>query len=181
MKTLEQIQLLVQNKSILLVGNNETINKSDNSELIDSYDIVVRMNHGIPEPNIGSKTDIWLCSFNNVMRQKKQLPLFNPKYIVRLNADGNIADEIKENLYIWSKENHLKFKEELGSLPSTGCMAIHFFLEYTEPKSVTLIGYDNFETKTYYNSKPIAHLYHDVNKEVEYTNKLIEEGKITKL
>jgi len=181
MKTIHDVQCLVDNKNILLVGNNDTINKTDNSKIIDSYDIVVRMNHGVPEPNLGSKTDIWLCSYNNVNRQPLDYQKVTPKIVIRLNADGNINDIIRENLYIWDKKEHLKFKEHIDCLPSTGVMAIEFFLNFTKPKSLTLIGYDNFKTKTFYNLRVIADKYHDINKEAEYTNNLINEGKIIKI
>ena len=178
MITIDPIKDLVQDKRILLVGNNDTIKDVNLEEIIKDYDVIVKMNHAT---ELAGRTDIWLCSFNNEARQIKQYPIFNPRCVIRLNADGSINDAIKGNLYIWDKIYHTEFKSNLGALPSTGIMAIHFFLEFTYPKSLTLIGFDNFESKTYYNTKKIAHNWHDIDREAEYTNKLINEGRIIKL
>ena len=98
MITIDPIKDLVQDKSILLVGNNDTIKDVNLEEITKEYDIIVKMNHAT---ELAGRTDIWLCSFNNEARQIRQYPMFNPKYVIRLNEDGNINDAIKENLYIW--------------------------------------------------------------------------------
>lgn len=178
-----KIQEFVENKNIILVGNNDNINKTDNSKIIDSYDIVVRMNHAMPEKNIGYKTDIWLMSFNNLMKQIKEYMIFKPKYTIRLNyfnEDANIHPAIKSNnLYIWPVEEHKKIEEIIGNRTvSTGCMGIYFFANYCKPKSISIIGYDFFKTKSFYNSINMSSQWHTADNERMFAEKYINNNII---
>ncbi len=178
MVSLSEIKSFVHGRSLLLVGNSERIMRQDNSKVIDSYEIVVRMNYAVPQKRIGYKTDIWLCSYNNPAFQVVQLAKFNPKYIIRLNENQHIAPDIKDRLYIWPLSDHDQFQTSLGALPSTGVMAIHFFLNFCEPALLTIIGFDCFEEKTFYNPKKIAHEYHSLDKEKEYITRMESDQKI---
>jgi len=169
---LKEIQEFVKGRGILLVGNSESLILKDNSKFIDSYDVVVRMNHAVPQANIGFKTDIWLCSFINKDMQMVQFPKFNCKYNIKLNDDGNLNENLKNHFYIWPDKERDKIREDIGfHTPSTGVMAIYFFLNYCQC-FVDAIGYDGFRTGTFYNGNVNnASRFHDVKKERDFLEK----------
>ena len=179
MITLNEIQNYVKGKRVLLVGNSDELIKTDNSKLIDSYDVVVRMNHATPQDNIGRKTDIWLCSFVTQEIQLKKISVFNARYNIRLNDDGNLHPALHNVFYIYPDKERDKIRKLLDSkYPSTGAMALYFFLNVCDC-AVDIIGYDGFKTGTFYNTnKTMASKWHNVKREQEYISELLQKGSI---
>lgn len=72
--SIKELKEYCRYKSIILVGNGKEVTDCSNGDLIDSYDLVVRMNHGYVrqgyEKNMGIKTDIWALAYN---RQNEQI------------------------------------------------------------------------------------------------------------
>ena len=182
MITLMDIKNYVKGKRIILVGNSDLLIKTDNSGIIDSYDVVVRMNHAVPQKNIGNKTDIWLCSFVTKELQLKRISQFNADINIRLNDDGNLDEALNDVFYIWPNKDRNKLRKIVESeYPSTGIMAVYFFINYCNC-DITTIGYDNFATGTFYNSnKKMAKTWHNIAKEKEYMNDMIEQRYITSI
>ena len=178
MVTKQNIINFIGNKNVLLVGNSESIILKDNSKFIDSFDIVVRMNHATPCQNLGFKTDIWLCAFNNKTQQPIEYNMFKPKYVMRLNYDK--PDKLHPNInwYVWGEEEYNSFKERFGFLSSTGINAIEWFTtELKQP--INIIGFDGFKTGTFYNKdKKLQKKYHNPQKEQEFIQQKIDEGKV---
>lgn len=177
----QEIIDFVNNKKIILVGNSDNIVKKNYGYLIDSFDLICRFNHSTNHPNLGNRTDIWVCAFNNIPMQEKRYNEFvqKPKYVLRLNDDGNINPFLHDKgLYVWHKSEKIKFDERLGCLPSSGLNCIEFLITKTNA-NVTLIGFDGFQTKTYYNSQKIAHKYHNVEKEKNYINTCVIQNKVS--
>ena len=74
--SLGDLQSYCKGKSIILVGNSKEIIKKELGAKIDSYDIVVRMNHGHPihkyAKNMGRKYNIWAHGFLSFKKQIKE-------------------------------------------------------------------------------------------------------------
>jgi len=150
---LTEIQNYLKDKQICLLGNARSILNTPKD--IDKYEIVCRMNRGIPntkEKYIGNRTDILCTSTNNNLFEMLS---FKPKYIIWMTKDQNL---IKNNSYI--KENairnppedwqELKDKYPENFLPSTGCIVINFLLKHIEFKSLTIFGFDFMKSGTWY-------------------------------
>jgi hypothetical protein len=165
----------------MLVGNSSRllINRR-NGEKIDGYDIVVRMNHGIPTPEtipfVGNKVDIWVCSFNSKPKQVEEYKKLSPKQTIRLNNDM-VDPSIRGDFYIWPEKDYNEFKSSLGFLPTTGCLSAYFFREKIKPLSLSLIGFDFFQSNVFYSTKDfkkIAYAYHSPDQEKAWMENYIK-------
>jgi len=173
----------LQKKNVLLVGNSSSLLNKNQGGLIDSYDIVVRFNHGYPRnefiKDTGSKTDIWICQFNNMNNQLDRYNKFNAKFNIRYNpcdVHENIKDKLKIcNVDFDKTKNH----------PTTGYLTIYFFLNNIKvQKSLTIIGFDSFDNKfNYYEADRTDEKRclknHDLGTEKENIQRLISENKIS--
>lgn len=172
-----EIQEFMKNKNICLLGNARSILK--NKKDIDKYDIICRMNRGTPqekEKYIGKRTDILFIStkFHNNLRHK-----FNAKYVIWMTKSQGLATEwIKKNAFQNPPEDWEELKSQFlpEKLPSTGILTIQFLLKYITFKSLTIYGFDFFETGTHYH-----HLkefpWHDEKIEKKLILKWINERK----
>lgn len=63
-KFLDELREHCRDKRVIIVGNSVSLMNGEYGELIDSYDVVVRIGKGIPLKryfkNIGSRTDVWM-------------------------------------------------------------------------------------------------------------------------
>ena len=176
---------LVKNKNVLLVGNGSSVLKHDYSKDIDSYEFVIRFNYGIREhrkyPNSGKKADAW---FYTIWNPKKCIGVWKslkhkPKHCIRHAGE---PVNIGEHQYHIPTEFRNKLNASLnypkGKLASTGLCAIHYLVEYCDTKSITLIGFDSFNTSNYYSHANTGRIRHLADVERAYINKLFKENKI---
>ena len=199
MMNLEKIQAITSNKDICLLGHAKTI--MNNKKDIDSYDIVCRLNRAFPptffksngiercksSPYIGNRTDIlFIGSEQNVSRCE-------PKVIIGyhgltsglwINSDKVIKRLPHFYCFSWADWADLRTKlcmtGEIGS--STGLMAINFLVKYCSFKSLTLFGFNFFETEAWYGtSHPSPTYSHKFNKEKEIVLDLIKNDKRIRL
>jgi glycosyl transferase family 2/glycosyl transferase family 29 (putative sialyltransferase) len=198
-KKKRELEHFLKNKKIILVGNSSELLKEEMGGYIDSFDIVVRMNHGIPSKNnstliknIGKKTDIWICAFNNkdVQLSDYNSILEKPKYIFRFNDDTIIHDKLKPLFTSVFLDNFIDFRKSLGidrkNHPSTGVVAIYCFLEYFRQEQITIIGYDSFKLNNFYEKNPlqkngIAQKWHESDKEKKWIEIYRQEGRIEQI
>lgn len=183
---LHDIQALCAGKSVAIVGNSARLLDQTHGPRIDASDVVVRMNHGYPRahtrPATGSRTDIWACSFNNKPLQARELPLFDPVYVLSLPADKrHIHDALRPRLHLDAPEHVRELRETLGgNWPSTGALAVHFFLDTVNVcGSITLFGYDHFQTPNFFQTRKRAnHDRHSPQAERRYVEDLTCRGKV---
>lgn len=178
---------LVKDKQILLVGNGNSLTQKDNSKLIDSYEFVTRFNLAISKDHryIGKKIDGW---FYTMVSEGKCKRIYNsakvkPKHCIRHHSSP--LDIGEENYFIDTEIYRKKFNEMLnmkeGQHASSGLCCVHYLLEYCKPKSVSLIGFDSFSSKNFYEgSHRLSSIKtrHQPVVEKEYLRKLSEEKKI---
>ena len=177
-----EIASFVKNKNIILVGNSKKLLECKNGKTIDSYDVVVRFNHGGPKTEnriyTGSRCDIWIYAMvkDGACRARYKEFKNKPKYCMRYG--DRVPDGIPSILFNPDRD---LVKLELGFNKhiSTGIMSLYHFLMFG-CKSITLTGFDGFKTHNFYttNEKIIANKYHEPNKEREYIEKLLEDKKI---
>jgi hypothetical protein len=160
---LTEIKNYLKNKEICLLGNARSILR--NPKDIDKYEIIIRMNRGVPEGKerfIGSRTDILCTSTQNTNREISQ---FNPKYVIWMTPNTKLFP-------YWLEVCHKTFQnppedwEELKNfypydkLPSTGCITINFLLKHIDFKFLTIYGFDFFKTTSHYNSPNFKQSWH---------------------
>jgi len=158
----ENLQQLIENKNILLVGNSVEILHHDYGSIIESYDVIVRFGRGMPSTSnrnsIGSRTDVWVSGLLRKGNRKNfpdAIPLINR---CRIDLDGSTDhhffdyeyiemfsdDELKEVF----KEFGYKNKDKWSPRPSQGFMALLYFTRKMMVwKSLTIIGFDFFAKK----------------------------------
>ncbi len=180
-----------QDKRVIVVGNSKRLLEKPNGPLIDSFDVVVRLNHGYPrqqwEPFLGRRTDIWVCGFNDQARQIREYSLFRPRFAVRLNNETHVHPRMKAVFWQWEMANWREVQKAAGitKYPSTGLVTIYFFLKYLELSGITITGFDFFRTPNFYHSaggrpQP-ASRWHSPHLEQAYVNRLVENGSVTVL
>ena len=156
------LQQLIENKNILLVGNSVEILQYDYGNTIDSYDVIVRFGRGMPtkenEHAIGARTDIWVSGFlrkNCRPNFPEAIPLINR---CRIDLDSNTEHHFFNYEYIEMfsdeelkevfKEFGYKNKDKWSPRPSQGFMALLYFTRKMKVwKSLTIIGFDFFAKK----------------------------------
>jgi hypothetical protein len=161
----------VRDKCIALVGPAESIIGTNKGEIIDKFDLVVRLNKSIPVPSklhadIGKKTDIIYNSLNvsDFPGENNLNPRLYKKYGVNFICSSypfnhNIFhDDIANYVYKYKFELPLKvmedlkfrnFEKMLGTRPYTGTCAIMDLLSYPI-RYLYITGLDFYQTK-YYN------------------------------
>jgi hypothetical protein len=170
-KKYEQLFIeFITDKSVALVGPAQSIIGTKKGEIIDKFDLVVRLNKSIPLPNgisedIGTRTDIVYNSLNtsDFPGENNLNPKLYKKYGVRFVCTSypfnhNIFhDDIATYVYKYKFElplkvmNDLKFRnfeKMLATRPYTGTCAIMDLLSYPI-KYLYITGLDFYSTKYY--------------------------------
>ena len=151
----------LDNKRVVIVGPADYVN---DGKLIDSYDVVIRMNQGHKLTSLsdkyGSRTDIlYHCVSQNennggslVYENYKFIKFAYPRLrpsIEHSHKDGTMGDyskiEWKKNMLIVDKAEYLKFEKELGCRPNCGTVAIWDVLQYNI-KELYITGFTLFQT-----------------------------------
>jgi len=169
-KPFNEIQDFFRDKNVLIVGNSVEMMTQKNADLIDSYDIVIRLGRGIKtqredEVAIGRKVDVWISGLFRI--KLLQEPAIQEKLrdkLILLNGsridvtDGWLEKTIKEYEYtpIFSDSEILEFYEKYGIINnsrksfrfSAGMWTIFFMLEKVKTqKSLSIIGFDFFKSQ----------------------------------
>ena len=167
----------VKDKCIALVGPAQSILNTNKGNIIDKFDLVVRLNKSLPLPislksDIGSKTDIIYNSLNTTdfPGQNNLNPKLYKKYGVKYVCssypfNNNIFhDDITNYVHRYKFElplkvmNDLKFRnfeKSLGTRPYTGTCAIMDLLSYPI-KYLYVTGLDFYQTKYYSEYREIS-------------------------
>lgn len=132
--------------------------------------------------SIGTKCDAWIFAMckNNIITRTYQNAKIKPKVCIRYGNPFDIGD-VNINLDVNKDDVRKELNIENDMHPSTGIATTWYMLNKANPKSLTLIGFDSFFSKNFYEGShrlgSIKTRHHpDVEK--EYLRKLSEEKKI---
>lgn len=173
---------LVKDKNVLLVGNSSTLLKKDNSDLIDSFEFVIRFNLSIAHVSaysIGTKCDAWIfamCRYKLIQRTYEGAKM-KPKVCVRYGTPFNIG-EVNINLDVNKDDIKKELNIEEGMYPTTGIVTTWYMLNKARIESLTLIGFDSFKNHNFYTKSNRAHLCHNLDAEKRYLSELVEDKRI---
>jgi len=174
-KSLDEIQEFCKGKDICLLGNaNSVLNEKKD---IDSFDIVCRMNRGISqgkEAFIGSRTDILFLSTG--MSGENIQGSFKPRFVMWMTECNRLATSwVLENAIQNPSKDWRELQKQLEINPSTGFLALNFFLKRIDFKNLTIYGFDFFKTKTWYNTKIDSGQKHCGQKEEVLIKEMLKE------
>jgi hypothetical protein len=170
--------------SLIIVGSGTSLLDKKNGNLIDSYDDVVRFNDykikGFEE-SVGTKTTIWF----NVNKQDKP----GSQYLKKIFAHSWDEDINKCPVYNFFKgrSNIEKLSREVinkvikltnGASPSTGLLAIYYFLQYYETLTITGFDWWNRQDHHYYGKKHYRGPNHKPEVEKVLIDGLIEDNRV---
>lgn len=142
----------VEDQSIALVGNSDRILRERPARQIDSADVVIRINLGLPglvDPNaIGHRTDLWAtakywpkalvtCTAKNILWMK--LTLLGEQHLRQLCSDRNLNGK---KLWVWREEDEAECRQFVGADPGTGIRLLWWLRNRAEPRSVSCYGMD---------------------------------------
>ena len=175
-----------QIKKIILVGNASRIIGMNLGNIIDNYDHIVRFNGFNVDfpyyPSVGKKID----EFFTTDRFGQRIPKLKVKYNKIYNP--SLVSFPKEyNKYVLDHKLHMQVMENVypnqNKRPSTGFMAIYYFLFIQKHSYITLTNFD-FQLD---NNKPVEYFKptaeadyerHDWHFEKMYVKEMVSKGKI---
>jgi len=163
---------------IIVVGNAASLLNKKNGELIDSFDVVIRLNKFVIknyEEFVGTKTNIY-CSkwfnmkynINNLINYNKVwLPYPKPpnwwtskgnfKEVTQNEHDVNIKKfNLNSNNIVYlslDKANEMESVFKNVCQPSTGLISIMMATQEFKNDDIYYTGFDNFNTGWYWNPK----------------------------
>lgn len=174
----------LQGKTISLVGNAESLLSKEYGNIIDSSEVVMRINRGYPinYKSQGIKTNVvWMN--NRFVGDKVLIDYLKfSKFFYYILQGGNTKSEIescliKGDLYNW-KDVWECHKPKMTKMPSQGFVIIYLLYKEIDCK-LKIFGFDFQKTKT---QMPRQDLYvhrmespHDFESEEYFVNKMILE------
>lgn len=177
-------------KQCIIVGNGSSTLKEKFGSYIDSFENVVRFNRfktkGF-ESNIGTKCTHWVLNYKlttdhrnylvkNLSRVKSETTNLKQSLILTTAKDDGKLKKIKKLVDL--EVIYQNFDLFFGSKPSTGLLAIKYFL--TLFPQITLIGFDFGKSNHYWGNHSISDIpgNHLWKKEKDYVQNLIEQNKV---
>lgn len=153
MVKLEEIKKYCEGRKIIIVGNSSRILNGKHQKLIDSYEIVIRINKGYFDSNniysdkIGTKTNILAMGLKSAAFSSNIIQRNTLNYIISPIIHSERLDY--SNVYDVDVETYNILKQELGGFkPSTGISTYNFFNRFINFSRLDLIGFDFFESSS---------------------------------
>jgi hypothetical protein len=163
------MQNILIDKKIAVIGNAQSLFEKSYGELIDSHDLVCRINLGIQvnsPTSHGVKKDVLVVSTENMLQDCLKY-LGNIKHIFI----GSLKDRTYRNdLFYFPEDIHLKIRRDIfqneKARPTTGFIFLNY-LKFLNLTNVSIFGFDWKETPTFYDTLR-KHEPHDYDIEKNY-------------
>lgn len=149
-RDIHDLSLKLQGRSIALVGNASSL--TSDADVERRHDLIIRMNRGyyyLDEAGKKTikKTDILFVSTKHddaFLRDVAAVVRMAPKKLHRVPVLA------RPFMYFYPLSWWEELVGEIGSAPSTGCMAIDLVTRLVHPQQVSLFGFDFWRTPTFY-------------------------------
>ncbi len=157
MTSLDNLVNHCHGKNISLVGGAQSIFNETYGEMIDSADLVIRMNRNFPKKkkHLGKRTDL-LCISCGIKRWQHWFYYRSPPILWMSTNRQSIQEWMLrfKSFYFYDDADWINLSINLeNSRPSTGAMTLDFVARYLQPKKLSLFGFDFKKTKTLYQRK----------------------------
>ena len=186
--TIEQFQEFVRDKTVVVVGNSESLFTRRLGAFVDEHEVVVRLNLGkIRKPlHQGTRTDVVFTSAEKLTTENV-VEWFAPKWLVWATNKRHLMPDYSDfdghvtmhPLEVWSA----LYEKVAPGRPSTGLITANFLACYCDCARVSLVGFDFFASGTFYHRnrfgmkrKRKGALPHDPDKEKALIEGLIQDG-----
>lgn len=157
-RSLPQLREIVDGRTVALVGNASSILGSGVGKRIDEHDVVIRMNlgiFGVPYVDAGYRTDVWAAAkYWPEARSDAKLIVF-----MKLTPLGDRhwnawqRDFPHDPLVRWPRHLEDECRAFVGADPGTGIRLLWWLKKHAEPKSVSVFGFDCWETASHWSGK----------------------------
>lgn len=144
-------------KSISLVGGAQSIYQSEHGNLIDSADIIIRINRGFPrrKKNQGKRTDLLAISCS--IKRWQHWRYFQSAPILWMSPKHHGVPSWmsrRNDLFFYPEQDWKNLCHRLQNhRPSTGAMILDFVEQHLKPARLNLFGFDFKKSKTLYEKK----------------------------
>lgn len=165
-----------ENKRVAVVGNASSLFGKNYGQLIDSHDVICRINKGIvdiPEESHGSCIDVLAFSHYATVRKACAALDYPPQKFIHCSnkhrgRSSQMLEESKLTFYPEDRWNLLK--EKLGinkrQSPTTGISLLDY-ISTCDPGLVSIFGFDWKKTPTFYMPN-VKHEPHNYKAEKRY-------------
>ena len=145
---------IFQNQDVAIVGNSTSLFNQKNGNLIESTDIVCRLNKGIriKDPIAqGRKTDVW--AYGDFSLIESIFDNYNCQNTIHLSKNKRKQTTTKKNSKFFYSLNYLNLLEKRlnWEWPSSGLMLLDLVYN-CNPKNIFLYGFDWKKTLTWHNT-----------------------------
>jgi len=151
-----------KHKSIALVGSGGSVLDHEYGELIESHDIVLRINRGVPykefQKHVGKRTDVWSygCGARDDLRRKAYDGMPDMKYsMYPWFGNSWVPDYLRKletNIILPERFSRTAMKHCGGNPATTGADTLHFLITGTEYKEISIFGIDCYKTGYWFQS-----------------------------
>lgn len=157
---MQLLREMVGGCSVALVGNASSIFERQDGALIDSHDVVIRMNAGYPHlagrrESTGSRTDIWATA-KPFLGPPKDSQIIVWMKLTQLGATHlRIMQSrgYRQPILEWPQEMEDECRNFVGADPGTGIRVLWFLKTLATPRSVAVFGMDCWRTPTHWSGK----------------------------
>ena len=135
-------------QSVLLIGNGPSLRGVAISMFVETFPVVIRFNGFIPSPQLGRKTTVWCISdtvavTHELSRESEStlciIPAASPYAHTREKVARSLSHRPNVNI-------HPAVSSGRTTWPSTGILALEYFLHAYPTSAVFVCGFDHFAT-----------------------------------
>lgn len=179
-KTIELLgsRLKLDDKKIAVIGNANSLFEKKLGNVIDSYDIVFRLNKGFQirdAEHQGKKVTVVATSVPlDLSSQEKKIKLL---WVSPARKSVPLKWLIFFRVRFLPKNNWDKLFHQLNARPSTGIMLVDYLVRRSGAKEICLFGFDGFKTKSFYEDR-ISEVPHDFASEIGLLESYLKEDRI---
>jgi len=153
---------LTMGRSVALVGNAKSlITGPGAAKEIDSHDVVIRMNAGLPgvlpHGKVGRKTDVWATAkhFPGLSPDVKlmifmKLTKLGDAHWKHFQEDSGFTSPMTR----WPADYEAEVRGFVGADPGTGIRILYYLKRFCCPTSLGIYGMDCWDTLSSWSNKP---------------------------
>jgi len=193
-----------QGATLAIVGNAGYLSEQRQGTLIDSHDLVLRMNNFRTagyERQVGRRTDIFMTTFhsnvvldNPELKEARWIVASMPMNFAKDRPSGlqqrhgefitaGLLRMKRRTVFIPEIEQFLQVRQRIGRYPTTGAMALLLAAEYLLPacKSIYVTGFSFFEGRShYFSDRQVSAANHDLQREQQFARDLLATKLISR-
>lgn len=134
--------------SILLVGNGPSLRGVDLSVFVDAFPTVVRFNAFAPLASLGKRTTVWCVSDTVAVHHSTSRESDETLCIIPITSPfANSVSDVERSLaHRTNVTIHEAARSSCTTWPSTGILALEYFLRKAPASPIFVCGFDHFTT-----------------------------------